>query len=389
MPEIENTNQGFIFKDGYLYRTDENGEIAYDGTEATGPGVLTKEVPTGNMTIDKTQAKPYYTVGGYTSGNKYLGLKNRMTFKARRDYNKAVRSLIGKRNELTAFESYLGKGNLRRRDFKDEALLNDLSSRQYFVQDFDGHYSTDQQARIGDYTQKMDAAVLAGKTAKQQLLQRKINEYKTSKNNFNAERTVSALNNIIYPTLIGKRQKSAGRWDETRHDINVYRLRKNGDFCPTCDRTEGNRRFIWEPKTIGTYTTKQWIRPTKSKFVIRSSGPTENVEYGTKPEMTTVYSSPLQTTTEVETRQLETTPPEVQTSSQTVVTKKKSYSGTPRKTTNTSYKPKVVNKPIITNPTSSPTPSNPILQNQQRTNSYVIVDGQKVLLNQGEWTTVK
>jgi hypothetical protein len=133
MPETENTNQGFIFKDGYLYRTDENGEIVYNGTEATGPGVLTKDVPTGNMIIDKTQAKPYYTVGGYTSGNKYLGLKNRMTFKARRDYNKAVRSLIGKRNELTAFESYLGKGNLRRRNFKDEAFLNDLSSRQYFV----------------------------------------------------------------------------------------------------------------------------------------------------------------------------------------------------------------------------------------------------------------
>lgn len=382
MPETENTNKGFVFKDGYLYRTDENGEIVYDGTEATGPGVLTKDVPTGNMIIDKTQAKPYYTVGGYTSGNKYLGLKNRMTLKARRDYNKAVRSLIGKRNDLTAFESYLGKGDLRRRDFKDETFLNDLSERQYFVQDFDGHYSADQQAKIENYNQQMEAASLAGKTNRQELLQRKLNNYKTSRNNFNAEQTVNALNNIIYPTLVGKRQTSEGRWTDKRHYIKMPKLVRNGSYCPNCDKNSGNRMFVWKPTIIGTYTTKQWIGPTKSKFTIRSSGPTENVEYGTKPEMTTVYSSPLQTTTEVETRQFESNPPEVQESSQTVVAKKKKSSGITRKTTNTP------SKSINTNTTSSITISKPTPQNQQRTNNYVIVNGKKVLVNQGEWTNV-
>jgi hypothetical protein len=32
-----------------------------------------------------------------------------------------------------------------------------------------------------------------------------MDKYKTSQNNFNAEQTVNALNDIIYPTLVGKR----------------------------------------------------------------------------------------------------------------------------------------------------------------------------------------
>lgn len=271
--------------DGNWYEA-TNGELNWiDGTTED-PRALTRTIETGNMIDDPSQKTTSYTVHGYDEDDLSGYRVSRVGRAARR---KAIKTLIGKRNQETIYEKYLGQGNLRRRDFRNQDFLNDLASRQYTGSDFQ------------EFTTRGDSY---------------------------AKRMAGKVSSIVYPQL--RKKTSKGHF--VKKSKPIYGLRWSRAFCPECGIGEsGFKRTV-----VGTRPGLSWVNPLYHS----TKGSVEtNVSYGQIPETKDQYILPVQL---VEKSSTETI---TKPSTKPVVRSHKTSS------TTTSTKP-VIRKTVIPKPTN-------------------------------------
>ena len=258
--------------DGNWYEATD-GELNWiDGTTED-PRALTRTVETGNMVDDPSQKITSYTARGY---NKDDLSGYRMSREGRAARRKAIKTIIGKRDQETVYEKYLGQGNLRRRDFRNQDFLNDLASRQYTGSDFQ------------EFTTRGDAY---------------------------AKRMAGKVADIVYPEL--KKKISNGHFVQKSKP--VYGLRWSRAVCPECGIGEsGFKRTI-----VGTRPGLSWKNPL---YNYTNGSIKTDVSYGQMPETKDQYILPVQL---VEKNSIETTT--IQPATKSVVRSRK----TPSTTTST------------------------------------------------------
>lgn len=272
--------------DGNWYEATTDGELNWiDGTTED-PKALTRTIETGNMIDDPSQKTTSYTVRGYDEDD-LSGY--RMSRVGRAARQKAIKTLIGKRNQETIYEKYLGLGNLRRRDFRNQDFLNDLASRQYTGSDFQ------------EFTTRGDSY---------------------------AKRMAGKVSSIVYPQL--RKKTSKGHF--VKKSKPVYGLHWSRAFCPECGIGEsGFKRTV-----VGTRPGLSWVNPLYHS----TKGSVEtNVSYSQMPETKDQYILPVQL---VEKSSTETI---TKPSTKPVVRSRKTSS------TTTSTKP-VIRKTVIPKPTN-------------------------------------
>lgn len=236
--------------DGNWYEATD-GELNWiDGTTED-PRALTRTVETGNMIDDPSQKTTSYTVRGYDEDDLSGYRMSRVGRAARR---KAIKTLIGKRNEETIYEKYLGQGNLRLRDFRNQDFLNDLASRQYTGSDFQ------------EFTTRGDSY---------------------------AKRMAGKVSSIVYPQL--RKKTSKGHF--VKKSKPVYGLRWSRAFCPECGIGESG----FKRTEVGTRPGISWVNPLyhSTKGSVKT-----DVSYGQMPETKDQYILPVQL---VEKNSIETT----------------------------------------------------------------------------------
>lgn len=275
--------------DGNWYESTE-GELNWiDGTTED-PRALTRTIETGNMVDDPSQKTTSYTVRGYNEDD-LSGY--RMSRSGRVDRRKAIKSLIGKRNEETIYEKYLGQGNLRRRDFRNQDFLNKLANTSYTGSDFEGL---------------------------------------TTRGDFFAKRMADKVADIVYPTL--RKKTSNGHFvEETKP---VIGLRWHRAACPECGiGTSGLKRTV-----VGERTGRFWANP---HYDYTGGSVNTNVSYGQMPETKDQYILPVQL--------IDKSSTETKTTTSTKPVAKPVVK--PRKVTSTTTSPRpVVRKKVTPTPTS-------------------------------------
>lgn len=308
--------------DGNWYESTD-GELNWiDGTTED-PRALTRTIETGNMVDDPSQKTISYTVRGYDEDD-LSGY--RMSRSGRVDRRKAIKTLIGKRNEQTIYEKYLGQGNLRRRDFRNEDFLNKLANASYTGSDFSGFTTS------GDYY---------------------------------AKRMANKVADIVYPTL--RKKTGKGRFvEETKP---VYGLRWDSADCPECGIGQGG--FV--RTQIGTRIGRSWADP---QYDYARSSVNTNVSYGQMPETKDQYILPVQLIDKSSTETKTTT--STQPVKKPVVKPRKVTSTTT--TTTTSPRP-VVRKKVTTTPTS--------VDLQRTTTWQELPDGTRINVSVGDWASIK
>ena len=325
-------------ENGQFYAIDDQGNIIFTGEAASGDGVLTREVETGNMVNDPKTARTIYNVGNYdvdTEGYK-------ITYDGRRRRRQAVNYLT-RGNNVSKFEKYAyGKygdgqfseffrdnGNLRRRAFRNDDFLQALSQDDYSTADL-------------------------GSSAKY---------------------IAQNVTKIVNPQLRKKTQK--GHWYDGKGSIWAITGvgQKYIPWCPTCNNYDAGGYYmkvpVWSKKSIDV---KKWSGPN---YDTTESDIQSRVEYDQVPEMTTEYASPVQLVnrSSVESRELNTsTPPKTTTTTRTAGTRSSGSRSTGlvsrRKTT-----------------TNTNTTTRPATTAQQRTTTWQeLPDGTRVNVAVGDWT---
>ena len=309
---------------GHWYSADDQGNIIYTGDVASGDGVLTREVATGNMVDDPSTKRNVYSVTGY--GDSDLD-GYRLSKFGRQKRRQSINSLIGKRNQQTKFEKYIGR-DLRRRDFRDEAFVQDLASRTYTQSDFSSKNDGDRYASS----------------------------------------VANRISNIAYPTL--RKKVSQGGYDKVIKPTHTV-VWERAD-CPECGIGQSGFKRI-----VTGY--RRGLKKRDDVYATKSGGVQSDVEYDQMPEMTTEYASPIQliSRSSVENRQLETsTHPKSNT---TRMAKPK-----------TSGKRSIglVTKPKVTSSTNVKT--RPVSSTQQRTTTWQeLPDGTRIDVVVGDWENIK
>ena len=278
--------------DGNWYES-TNGELNWiDGTTED-PRALTRTIETGNMVDDPSQKTISYNVQGYNEDD-LSGY--RISRSGRADRRKAIKDLIGKRNEETVYEKYLGQGNLRRRDFRNQEFLNMLKNTSYKGSDFSGL---------------------------------------TKRGDFFAERMASKVSDIVYPTL-RKKETSGGFYPVTK---DKYGLRKMTYGCPDC----GYGGTYFGPTVVGTRDGYEYLGPT---YTTTQGSTTRTINYGKMPETKNQYILPVQL--------MDKSSTETKTTTSTQPTPKPVVR--PRKVTSTTTSTKpVVRKKVTPTPTANTT----------------------------------
>lgn len=309
---------------GHWYSADDQGNIIYTEDVADGDGVLTREVATGNMVDDPTTRRNIYSVTGY--GDSDLD-GYRLSKLGRQKRRQSINSLIGKRNQQTKFEKYIGR-DLRRRDFRDEAFVQDLVSRTYTGSDF---------------SSKSDGDRYASSVA-------------------------NRIQNIAYPTL--RKKVSQGGYDKViKPTYTVFWERAD---CPECGIGQSGFKRI-----VTGY--RRGLKKRDAAYATKSGGVQSDVEYDRMPEMTTEYASPIQliSRSSVENRQLETSTPPTSNTTRRVKPK-----------TSVKMPTSLVTKPKVTSSTNAKT--RPVAFTQQRTTTWQeLPDGTRVDLVVGDWENIK
>lgn len=270
--------------DGNWYESTD-GELNWiDGTTED-PRALTRTIETGNMVDDPSQKTTSYTVRGYNADDLSGYRMSRSGRVARRN---AIKTLIGRRNQETIYEKYLGQGNLRRRDFRNQDFIDDLANRSYTDSDF--------------------------------------SEF-TKKGNVYAKRMANKVADIAYPTL--KKKTDSGGFYTTLK--NKYGLRKRTYGCKYCG--SGSTRIERVP--VGTRVGYVYEGPI---YTTASGSTTSTTNYGKMPETKDQYILPVQLINKSSTETKTTT--STQPSPKPVVK--------PRKVTSTSTQPKPVVRKKVT-----------------------------------------
>lgn len=226
--------------DGNWYES-KDGELNWIDGITEDPRALTRTIETGNMVDDPSQKTISYNVRGYDEDD-LSGY--RISRSQRADRRKAIKTLIGKRNEETVYEKYLGQGNLRRRDFRNQNFINDLATRSYTASDF------------SKFTKKGD---------------------------FHAKNMAGKVADIAYPTL--RKKETSGGFYPVKKD--KYGLRKMTYGCPDCGY--GGTSIV--RTVVGTRDGYKYLGPT---YTTTSGSITSTTNYGKKPETKDQYILPVQ-----------------------------------------------------------------------------------------------
>lgn len=226
--------------DGNWYESTD-GELNWiDGTTED-PRALTRTIETGNMVDDPSQKTTSYTVQGYNADDLNGYRMSRSGRVARRN---AIKTLIGRRNQKTIYEKYLGQGNLRRSDFRNQDFIDDLANRSYTDSDF--------------------------------------SEF-TKKGNVYAKRMADKVSDIAYPDL-RKKETYGGFYNKTK---TKYGLRKRTYGCKYCG--SGGTRIERVP--VGTRVGKEYVKPV---YTTSKGSTTRTINYGKMPETKDQYILPVQ-----------------------------------------------------------------------------------------------